>query len=327
MGDRTAMVSTDGRVYDLPAGAESGIYPVVGAIGDTLYLIWGEPLPAMAGPSGRLFWPPDVAAVWFASRVGNGAWSIPTQVLRADEVGWGYANTTISEAPDGSLELVFTARTLADGWIVLARFAGRTVSVHRKQVGGGPIHSQMVRRGDTAFILLVRADTTRMRDQNSLFLMSWQSSSRTWGPLQLVQLGRNEGAVYPRLVATPDGALHAVWTQLGANLLRHKASRDGGATWSAANDLGVPGAYASAAFAIGDNAVGLLYHDIDFRGPPRAHIACWSGNWLAPRPLAGDDRLSAFSMLHPHRVAIVAMRPVPGDSTRFEEVVAFPKPD
>jgi hypothetical protein len=165
-----------------------------------------------------------------------------------------------------------------------------------------------------------------MRDQNSLFLATWHFQSRTWGPQRLVQLGRDEGAVYPRLVATPDGALHAVWTQLGANVLRHKVSRDGGATWSAPTDLAVPGAYANAAFAIGDSAVGLLYHDIDFRGPPRAHIACWNGAWLAPRPLAGDERLSAFSLMDAGRLAVVAMRPIQGDSERFEEVVAIPAP-
>lgn len=323
MGDSVALVTLDGRRFDLPTDARTGSYPVVAAAGDTLYLIWGEPVPA-SHPRFSGLWPPFTTAVWYATRVGLEPWSSARELLRADEARWSSPDVSLATAADGVLEVVFTAHEAAEGWLVLARFSGGGASLHRMPLKGGPVHAQMARRGDTAFVLLVKADTERRRDQNSLFLTTWHSGTRSWGPLRLVQQGREEGAVYPRLMLTRDGAMHAIWTQLGANVLRHMRSLDGGVTWSAATDLPVPGAYANAGFAIGDSAVGVLFDDPDTLGRWRLRIACWNGAWLPPLVI-GEVRVGSPALLDSRSLSVIALRENAQDPWQFHNVVATPQ--
>src|SRR5205807_10310315 len=76
-GDTVVLVDLRGRVRDIPSAARRGIRPIVGATGDTLYLLWGEPVPPVRMRNGRFWWPYEVRSVWFASRVGEGRWSAP----------------------------------------------------------------------------------------------------------------------------------------------------------------------------------------------------------------------------------------------------------
>ena len=331
MGDRVALATLDGRALELPPGAQNGFSPMVAAIGDTTYLVWAETVPEAPSASGFLTWPPRVAAVWFAWRAPGGRWSAAREVVRAPEVNWGYQDATLLPAGSAALELFFSAGMPGDDKLVVARFAGGGVSIHERKVSTGAFHTQASQRSDTTFVAFVGTDTvpTLVRsgfatDQNTLFLTTWHSPTQSWGRVRLVQQGKDQGAVYPRLVVTRDGALHGVWTQLGARVLRHASSRDGGVTWSSPSDLALPGAYAKAAFAVGDSGVALLYDEIDERGAPRLGVACWNQGWVGHRLIGGEDRLASPSLLDPKGIEVIAMRMLAGNPPRFENVIIAP---
>ena len=313
-GDSSIIIGLDGRRVELPPAARGGIGPVLGASGDTLYLLWGEPRPKTEADGER--WPPVVSAVWFAGKVGDAPWSAPKQIVRAAVwVEWGQDHVSrVLRTPDGALELAFSAsQSASNAALFLIRLAGGDATVHSRPLEGSASNTRMVRRGDTAWVLLVKADESRRRDQNSLFITRWHSTNRSRSPLQLVQRGGDQGVLYPQAAVTADGQIHVVWTQsvkegLRAELLRHVSTRDGGATWSAAEDMPREGAWPQDLLVIGENAVSVVLIEHDWTHGPQLMTACWRSGWGNPRPILNDGRLFNYAWLASDPPAFVATR-------------------
>jgi len=326
MGDSVVAMGFDGGRVELPRAARGGIHPMLGATGDTLYLVWGEERPR----ADRGSWMPEVNAVWYAVRVPGSPWSEPRAIARASrEIPWNQSHASrLVRTPDGALELLFVAaRAPVEGTLVLVRFERAQATVQRRELANIASHVRMARRGDTAYAMYVGADTSQVHDQNSLYFTSWTEGDFTRAPTRLLQLGRTEGAAYPHLVSTRDGALHAVWSQLGAGVLRHTQSRDGGRSWSEPTDLRRPNAYGVEAFAVGDDAVAILFEELDVHVGPMLAIACWGprwGGWRDARRIANDVSMMGPAMVDTARLAIVATRGRVEDGPKYDNVLVAP---
>ena len=325
-GDSLIIVGLDGRRIKPPEAARAGVQPVLGATADTLYLIWGEARNNPTTEGER--WPPAVSAVWVASKIGESPWSVPREIVRAKLwVEWGPDHTSrLIRASDGALEFAFIAsHSASNASLVLTRLLNGVAVVHERQLDGSASFARMARRNDTAFVVVVKADQARHRDQNSLFFTRWNSGNSTWSPLEVVQHGNDQGVLYPQVALTPDGLIHLAWTQsrsdgLRAEVLRHVASRDGGVTWSAPTDLLQAGAWPQDALSVGNGTVAVVYLEHDWTDGPRLVVACWRSGWQKPRSLVSNDRLFDYVLLESDPPTFIATRRH-SDAKRFENVL------
>lgn len=300
-----------------------GRTPAMGVIGDTVYAVWGEPSPPDSAPA---WWWRSVA-LWFSFVGPGGSWSAPRVLARGSGLDWAHRGQEhLVPATDGSLLLPFTiADSTGRQRLFVARLRGGRAEVVSAPAPSMPSYARAAVRSDTTFLVFVDVDTSRTRDQSSLFITRRTGVGGSWSPPALVQRGGAQGAAYPQLAFTGDGWLHVAWAQLETTVIRHVRSRDGGRTWSSPSDLHAPMGYPRMVTAVDDSAIAVFYDAWDLGGAPAFAVACWRGDtWSTPRVIGDSVHLSGAAVLDtaPFRVlGNVVRRP----SLRFESVLAMPR--
>jgi hypothetical protein len=308
------LVDLQGRSIEVPPSAREGIRPRIALTGDTVYLLWGEAKPDTVRMNNGAHYPRRARAVWLSSRV-RGVWSAPRELIRVNtgEVAWEpeHVSALVRDFL-GAIHFAFIAgETPSNARLVEVTLKGARADASEVPVPTFAAYIQLAIVGKRIVVLYVHGDMSRAPDQNSVAVTSRAINDTSWTAARTVQIGGNQGALYARLVATPDGVLHAIWSQsvadgLRPEILRHVASRDQGQTWSAPADMSAPGALAVIAFAASRTDVAVLYYEYD-GGGRRTVMACWrsQAGWQRARPVS--NRSISEPELTEDRRAIVAV--------------------
>lgn len=277
----------------------------------TLHVVWAEPAER---PVLRVDWPGmifDYASLWHATYTPRRGWTAPEQVHAGTRISWYHGMGDMVLARDGALHgitaddavrglyhLTFSQGTWRPRRIpgIERRPAYASVAVSRD----GRVYVPFVAAaGSVPSVRSDAADQGVRSDANSVFLVRSLDGGRTWLSPQLISRSGSRQASQIRVLVAPDGTVHLVWAQnlsggLTPEVVRHAASRDGGETWSAPDDVDIPDrlGYLQAVLdpcgAVHMTHEALTYREETDTDESRIWYARWNGGWTALEQPFGD---------------------------------------
>jgi len=280
-----------GRSLGQPTGAFWFLAPraVVDADG-VVHLVWAEPDRTTAPertPWGAL----QPASLWAASYHASRGWSAAVQ-LYAGRFSWR-KGLLDGIARDGD-RLGFAIRgprRTGEGLLFVTRHSGQW-QVYVVDPGAGGAYLSAVLRGRTVILASIEADRSVGADQNSVFVRTSGDGGATWSPAHLVSRSGATPADNVRLRVTRDGTLLLLWSQTrqdGSQVLRLVWSNDQARSWSAPQDLPLPGPISTPQIVL--DGCDRLYAAFEHPTSPGSHVdmATWRGQWQSPKHLPQAD--------------------------------------
>lgn len=285
-----------GRALGRPSGRFMFVLPkgMVDARG-VLHVLWAEP---RGGPRAvsTFEWPPThLSRVWAASYERRTGWSAPVQIYQGTPLNWALASIVDDQTtPERYPGVVVPTWGQESGQGIFylrlrnGRWEGSESPISTQGSAGYPA---LVRTGSRILLAYVSAAPDAPRDVNSVFLRRSDDDGRTWGPASLVSRSGAQAAHDLRAVRGNRGQVHLVWlrrldepSKIGAarSVVRHVATHDGGATWSAPDDLGPAAARTGLRAAVDAcGTVHVIYADRRM-GADRVRLAhaTWKGRWF-----------------------------------------------
>ncbi|HEX6370649.1 MAG TPA: sialidase family protein [Longimicrobium sp.] len=286
-----------------PEGGRTFVHPRAAVDGaGILHMLWAESDPSgapAAGP-GR----PRLSRLMYG-RYARGEWSRAETVYTGLPL-WHTANNSDLLIGDDGLHAAFVAvrpgtgpvlvhlRSSATGW--RATEINRDSAYAAGPARGGAYPRLAVGGGGRVYLAFVAAARTAAGPQapnaNSVFLMRSGDGGASWSRPVLVSYSGQDQATDPQLLAAGGDTLHLLWGKnlhggVWAEVVWHAFSADGGATWTAPVEVGVPGhagqlhnlratmapagrlhlAFRASGHGLADDARAGIYH------------ATWSGAW------------------------------------------------
>gem|GEM_PF-3878806 len=298
------LIAVTGRGEDIgrPAGDFVFASPRAVLDGDgILHVVWAEPRePRPVRREDWMFLSSRFASLWHATYASERGWSQPERVYGSSRISWVHGTGDLAFDSLAGLNGV-TADDSARALIHMTFRAGQWHSDRIPRIASVPVYSSIAASGDgRLYVAYVDADRSVRSDANSVFLVRSPDAGRTWLPPQLISRSGENRATQIEAMVSPDGTVHLVWAQnLSGELLpevvRHIASRDGGETWSPAEDVDVPDGFGTLhAVADGCGAVHLAYEVVvepgAEGGSERGQLwyARWAGGWTALAQPFGD---------------------------------------
>lgn len=296
-----------------PVGTFRFAYPRLIADGrGGLHLVWAEPADGATPIRSNQWTDQKLTTVWTAAYRPEGGWTIPRKVLTGDELLWSNAVIADDDAVPRhwALSVVDRSSTSPRSRIMLVRFERDSLVASEAPTPSKPAYSSVAAGGRSVFLGFIapalndRPNEGRaFHDRNSVWFQSSPDGGATWRPATVVSRSGSNGAHHLKTLVAPAGTLHLLWMQTreGArDVIRHVASRDGGTTWSAPDDLEPPPQLA-VGFEVAVDACGkihVVYEHLDGTGTPHVDYATWQGHWSPVRHLFPEVRVTGTTLHH-----------------------------
>jgi hypothetical protein len=294
-----AVWTIGGRSIGRPAGTFRYFYPqLLADRKGRLHLIWAEAASRSAPITGAgwldMGWPGhEFTALWTAVYDPARGWSLPRKLLTGSGLKWNsLARVEGDDARDQGMVAIAAEEVggqRAHGAVV--HLQNDSLIAFSVSMSSIPAYTSITRRGSDVFLGFIASAQDRLPDENSVFLQRSRDGGTTWDREVLVSRSGRAAALELRVHATPDGHIHLVWRQTSdttsSQVIRHLASRDGGRTWSAPDDLPAPPATSNLHTVV--DACGtlhLVFDRADLRtGASRLEYATWNGHWSSIQEL------------------------------------------
>lgn len=287
-------VTQDGRDIGEPAGDFLFMSPraLLGQDG-TLHMLWTEP--GDWRPRARDDWGGgtlmNTASLWHATYTPEEGWGGADQVYAASQIWFDIGTGDNTLDPAGGLHVVIGDDSRQE--LMHLTYSGDGWRAERIPGIGLPVYSSIaVDSAGQVYVAYVAPDRTVSSDANSVFFVQSPDGGRTWLPPQLISRSGNAQATQIHVLTAASGTVHLVWAQnvtggIAPQVIRHVVSRDGGGTWSAAEDVDILDGLGSTHAVIDPcGAVhvthGAAVDDEDSQDEQaRLWYARWDGGWSA----------------------------------------------
>ncbi len=301
-GDLLTLLTFDGIALEPPRGQFLFAFPRAAVdSARLLHLLWAEPpTPIPSGEPVPLFGMIG-GSVWAATYSLLNGWSEAMKIHDGPVFWMAALNDEISR--DGA-ELAITTAT--HGAFVLLRFDGtQWVSSQSSWQGVGLNVSTAMHRGTIYNAHLgIQSESER-----GVFFRVSSDKGTTWSS-KVLHRSVGPAPQDVRIRAASDGALHVIWVEtLSRPVVRHIRSSDGGASWSAPQDLELPETYGAPQASL--DRCGRLHVVFDHYSSDHGHVdaATWDDNWTSVRHLSQDAVTlgSSLGVLSDGRVVLATL--------------------
>ena len=287
-------VEVPGGPIGRPDGDFTFAFPKAGIGPDArLHLLWGEPSTAER-PRSRLQWMlQSIQSIWTSQYDPiSRRWSAPERIFEAQTfpIAWSHLVPDPSPAPAWEL----STRVLAP----LASAPTRNVRSSFLQIGlraghwqtsvialpGQAVYAAAGAIGSAMTLAYVRPASTS--DPDNTVVVMHSDDGREWSTPMVLGASRT-GPIHALAVLVARDTVHVLWRQVredGRQVIRHRASLRGVATWSEASDLSVPPKSGGETVGLdGCGNVHIIYEVITPAKTLELTHAVFTTRWSAPR--------------------------------------------